>query len=231
MDDLFEPSPFEAPPVRLPRPRFTLWRMMVAVAVVAVLIPFPFEMVYNLTFAVLLVWPPIVLFALWIDNILARLARRLADVAVPCSVGVGVWLLGRYFSWVWLLSRYFSWDSFLPEAVFIGLTVANAAGPVYVARRVLRGEALAAGHLLWVWSGLVWSTLLLCPHPPHDRWHVIDMMVESSRLSLPIAVLLALYGPRPIGKGAAWGHHLGWALMECDVIAWGWFAVWLLRSA
>jgi hypothetical protein len=194
--------------------------MMVAVALLAVLIPFPYGTILAVSISVLLFWLPTLFFTSWIDERVVRKPGRIAAIAVPGSVGTGIWLLGMG---AWLPGPQYSWNENAAGAVASALTVANGAGPIYAARRFRRGETLTGGHLLWAWSGLVWS-LEICLSHPHRRGTALQSMVEISRLTLVLAVLLALYGTRPVEKNATWTHYAGWVSVECDMIFWGWYA-------
>jgi hypothetical protein len=36
-----------------------------------------------------------------------------------------------------------------------------------------------------------------------------------------IVAALAAFGPRPLEYGVTWAHRVGWILLECDMIVWG----------
>jgi hypothetical protein len=203
--------------MRTPRVRFTVRRMMLAVAVVAVLTPFPVEAVLAVLLS-LAVWTPLVLIAGVVCDALRGRTGAEVFVVVFC-IAVLCLLMPAY------PPPHRDSDAF---GLVLGLTPPNVVGPMYAALRVRRGKPLASGHVLWAWLGLAWSMLMLGWHT-HARFETLFLMAQCSRLSLVFAVLLALYGARPAATGAAWAHHTGWVLMECDVIVWGWYAARFLR--
>ena len=200
--------------------RLTVGRLMIAIAIVAILLPFPVGAIMGLAFIALAFWLPVLIVALSIDMIIPRVAANIAALAALSLVGFGVWFY----------SPHSTWQTALLDSAMSGLTMANFAGPLYVGRRFRRGEPLTSGHLLWAWSGFLWAAGPFIAFPPmHSRGAEFQGRVEGCRLTLALAVLLALYGSRPVEKGAAWGHHAGWLLVECQVIVWGCQAAQYLR--
>jgi hypothetical protein len=189
--------------------------MMLAVAVTALLMPFPAEAATGLAAVIAAIWVPALLVEMLIYDLAGRWPALL--VALAICAGIAPLLLMPH-----LLDR----DAF--EMTLLGLTPLNLFGPFYAAWRLRSGMRLVAGEVLWAWFGMVWSTLFLAglPHSAAER---IGLMAEFSRLSIVLALLLARYGPRPAPPRSPWGHRIGWALMEADVLVWGWYAWGFLR--
>lgn len=199
--------------MRWPRVRLTLGRLMVGVACCAVLIPFPFRMLWG-TLVAAMVWSLILLIASRIPVPVVRSPVWLEAVALGVLVVV---LAAVSVDGTWLDDDMIKW-------LFGGLVAANLAGPVVLASRIRRGRSTAGGEWLWAWSGLVWTALLVYPLPPIRGAGLPDDVAEAARLILVAALLLALYGPRPVAKESAWAHHNGWLIVECDVIVSGIYA-------
>jgi hypothetical protein len=190
---------------------------MLAVAMVAVLINVSLNGIARLGVFALVVWGPILIVTWGLSLILKERAWNGTAIVLLCMLGVGGLWSQRH-------SRTVGELAF--GTAVVALTVANLAGPLYVIRRLSRREPIAAGHLLWAWSGLIWPFSF---GHTHSGTHGIDMAVESCQLTLVITVLLALYGSKPTDKRAAWGHYAGWILVECQVILWGLLAAQYLR--
>src|SRR5262249_23757871 len=193
--------------------RFTVRGSMVAVAVVALLIPFPYEAAIAMALVILLIWFP----ALLVEMMIFAFAggkRAVGAVLAVSAVSIeGTVML--------LLYRSPSFDAF--DIVVCGLTPLNLIGPPYAVMRLRSGMRVVAGEALWAWLGLVWSVLLVGWHP-HSSDEELRLLVQFCRTSLIMALLLALYGPRPVPPQSKWAHLIGWALMECNVVVWGWYA-------
>ena len=197
-------------------PRLSVRTLLVAVAVVALLIPFPWR-------ALLL---SIVTFALWVfvpvGLVLSLDSPGKARASLPAALVFVI--AGSYFhrAPIYLVA--------FPIPLFIDcLTPVHLAGPIYAAWRLWRHKALFAGEILWAWVGLVWMVFRLSG-VAFSRSHgggsvILEILAEFARLTAVLAMLLALYGKRPSKPEPIWPHHLGWAVAECDVIAWGWYAV------
>jgi hypothetical protein len=213
-----------------PLVRFTVRGLMVVVATVAVLTPFPGGAALAVA-ETSLVWTPFLLIGLAIAKVTrpapargprssaARAPRKtgLRD-AIIFTIVIGAVSL--------FLPALPAWDSAFSLVVLI-LTPPNLIGPVHGVWQIYRPTTLTAGEILWARLGLVWWTLLVSWHP-HSGAEIVSRMADYARLSLVLALLLMLYGPRPASQRPAWGHHAGWALMECDVVVWGWYAAGFL---
>ena len=201
-------------------PRISVRTLLVAVAVTAFLIPFPSWEVLVLSIVVFLVWvmPPTILILLVDSN-----GYRRASLLITVSLAVGA----SCFQWGvrkgpmhpdWFL---FSWFTAC-------LTPINLVGPLLVIRQYWHDRRLVSGQILWGWMGLVWLVMLETPafRRMHGGWMLqMEMLVEFARLTAVLALLLAVYGKRPSPPDPVWPHRIGWAVAECDVIAWGWYAV------
>jgi hypothetical protein len=198
--------------MRLPRVRFTVRRMIVAVGVVALLIPFPLEalLLAIATLAMGFGVPALVVYAC--DEIAGH---RAAIVASALIAACGGWYIIRP---PLMATGPASWIASV-------LTALNLAGPLYLAVQLRRRGPLVAGEVLWAWVGLIWATIIVHHSANRSRSGFIislDLMVQGTRLILVLSLLLALYGRRPERPGWPWAHYLGWGLAQCDVIAWGW---------
>jgi hypothetical protein len=198
---------------------------MLAVALFAVLIPFPFEAVLYISLVAIVVWFP--LFFSWL---------AIYDASKTTGEVLAIFVSGEVLAiFVSLLVAFVILPLGPSDPVGAGgllthlaLLLASGAGPFFAALRYFRRQPLASGHLLWAWVGLVWLASLIVIAPaflyPISGVDVLGWLVQCSRLSLVVTVLLGLYGAKPAQTGAAWAHYLGWALMECTVIVWGWDA-------
>ncbi len=196
-------------------PWITVRGLLVAVAVVALLIPFPLAaIVFSIrTFAL---WIFLPLIFIWMCDSLGKGPAAL--VATMATVGAGTYgsTMGhRYAGPLGLFGLNYL------------LTPINLFGPIYSAWRLWRHQLPLAGEMLWAWVGLAWAVLIFSPE--FTRMHIgasytLNFLVEFARLTAALAVLLALYGKRPTKPESRWPHHLGWAVAECDVIVWGWYA-------
>ena len=196
--------------------RFTVRGMMFAVAIVAVLCSPSLVVVLALAVPFLAVWVLLATFAVIITDAFWD-SRAAEPVSVVVVVAGGLYLAAFALS---LRSPF--------DAAVLVLIPINLAGPFYAARRVYRSHLLATGEILWAWLGVLWSMLLANWHP-HNADGVLLLISDGARLTLVMAVLLALYGTRPSRPGPVWAHHLGWAILECDVIVWAWYATMFLR--
>ena len=201
-------------------PRVSIRALLVVIAVVALLIRFALAAIVD-SFATFTLWFFLPVVVIWICDSLGK--GRAAFIATAVIVGAGSYLLT-----VGLYSRgplRISWLTFI-------LTPVNLTGPIYAAWRLWRDKSVLAGEILWAWMGLQWVVLLVCPEL--HRMHVggsntLEILVDFARVTSALAVFLALYGKRPVKPEPRWPHHLGWAVAECDVIAWGWYASSWLR--
>jgi hypothetical protein len=198
--------------MKMPPVQFTVRGMIVAVGVVAILIPFPLEALLLAigTFALGFGVPALVVYAC--DDIAGR---RAAVAALALIAAWGAWFIIRP---PLVATGPASWITSV-------LTALNLAGPLCLAVRLGRREPLVAGEVLWAWVGLMWATIMLHHSTDRSRGGFIlslDLMVQGARLILVLGLLLALYGRRPERPGWSWAHYLGWGLAGCDVIAWGW---------
>ncbi len=196
----------------LTRVRFTVRGLMVAVAVVALLLPLPYEAALGMVEVILYIWVP----ALLIEMMIFEFAGGMKAIKAVLALTSGVLLLVLPYG-----SRA---DPFF--IVVLGITPLNLIGPLHAALRLRRVKRLVAGEVLWAWLGLVWSVLLVESWRPHatSTTGLLRLMAQFCRMSLIVALLLILYGPRPAPKQSEWGQLLGWALMECNVMVWGWYA-------
>jgi hypothetical protein len=186
--------------------------MIVAVGVVAILIPFPLEALLLAigTFALGFGVPALIVHAC--DEIAGR---RAAIVASALIAACGGWYIIRP---PLMATDPTPWIA----SVFTAL---NLAGPLYLTVQLRRRGPLVAGEVLWAWVGLMWATIMVHHSVDRSRGDFIislDLVVQATRLILVLGLLLALYGRRPERPGSSWAHYLGWGLAECDVIAWGW---------
>jgi hypothetical protein len=200
-------------------PRISVWMLLVAVAVTAFLIPFPWQALFlSLWVFSVGVMPPTILI-LVVDS---RGYRR-ASLVITVSIAViASCLLSRFRDGPihsdWFL---FSWFTAC-------LTPINLAGPLLAIRQYWNKERLFSGQILWAWMGLAWLVLLEIPvfRYSHGPWiFKLEVFVEFARLTAVLALLLAVYGKRPSPPDPVWLHRIGWAVAESDAIAWGWYAV------
>jgi hypothetical protein len=198
--------------MRLPHVRFTVREVMVVVAVVAFLLPLPHEAALGMAAAILYIWIPAVL----IEMMIFEFAGGMRAIKAALALSSGALLL--------VLPYGSSPDPF--AVVVLAITSLNLIGPLYVALRLRRGMRVVTGEALWAWQGLAWSVLLVEASRPHavSSTVLLCMTAEFCRMSLIVALVLALYGPRPAPKQPEWGQLFGWGLMECNVLVWGWYA-------
>ena len=187
---------------------------MLAVALSTVLIPVPFAVAFSAAFVAVGFWTVDVL----LGSFLCRMAKKhrtaVGITGIVASIGLAWLLAGSHAGAVDI--------AFV--SLLIGLTFANAAGPFYLGERIRRREPLASGHLLWAWSALVWTVLIWMSSGPIRRGWMLSEMVGCAQLTLVVAVLLLIYGKRPIDRAAAETHLYGWVLVELQVILWGCYA-------
>jgi hypothetical protein len=107
----------------------------------------------------------------------------------------------------------------LIDSVAVALTPPNLAGLAWTVFRIGRLKTISAGEMLWAWSGIAWSTLLVANYT-HDNVGLAKHLASLGVVSA-IAASLAVFGPRPPKHGVMWAHLTGWLLLECDVIFWG----------
>jgi hypothetical protein len=199
------------------RVTMTIRHLMVAVAFVALMIPFPVDAVFGLIPLFLVVWFP----TLCVVTMISEFVKAKWLTAIVLALGTAG------LSFTFLPARPFR-DPRAFAYVVLVLTPLNLLGPFHLARRLRQRSRLASGELLWSWEGLLWSVLMWSCHP-HSQWEVLALMGQFARMSFIVAVLLAEYGHRPAPSQPRWAHHTGWALLECDVLVWGWYAARFLR--
>jgi hypothetical protein len=203
----------------MPRIRFTVRRLMLAVAVVAIIMPFSEYSICLIMGTVIAIWTPLVLVTLTVCNFVKRTTGVV--VLIGLAVAATSFLMLGPFD-----HRLLS-DAFGP--IIVGLTPLNLIGPFYAAWRRLRfGSSLAAGHVIWAWLGVAWL-VIFWDWQARPSASIFEPMVDCSRLSVVLTVMLGLYGKRPEQTGAAWAHYAGWVLMECDAVVWGWYACGFLK--
>jgi hypothetical protein len=71
--------------MKLPQVRFTVWQLMIAVAIVALLIPFPEELAYRIGETIVGVWIPAIGLQMLVDQFVGR--GRAARIAFAFVVG------------------------------------------------------------------------------------------------------------------------------------------------
>jgi hypothetical protein len=203
--------------MRYPHLKITIRHLMGAVAFVALMIPIPGEALLSLAQLFLAVWFPFLCVVTMISEFLR--ARWVVACLVLVSTGGLALTMGH---------ETFHHEFIPLEVVIFGVTPLNLMGPFLVARRLRQRRRPAAGELLWAWLGLVWS-VLLSSWFPHGARDVLDLMGQFARMSLILCVLLAQYGHRPAPQESRWAHYTGWALMECNILIWGWYATGFLK--
>ena len=146
---------------------------------------------------------------------------------------VRLWLLVlvvAYLSFVLAVARNrITDDRFNPwarlvETVGLALIPPNLIGPAWTAWRIGRASTLSGGEVLWAWSGTayaLWTLRVFSGSFQHDNVGYTKFLVFLAVGTLPVAILLAVFGKRPPGHGVAWAHHLGWGLTECNAFLWG----------
>lgn len=202
--------------MRLPRVRIMLRELMLGIAVVGLLFSFPAEMLVLVLIS-LFFWSGIV--------VVCVLSLESLGGAI-CSVGLALAVL---FACAAIVAVFLPFILGPLEAVFLGLTLTNAIGPVYLAWKIRHKRPPFAGEILWAWLGALWTMVWLTRNP-HDFDRSVSLMAQATQLSLVVALLLIRFCKRPQSPDRRWPHYLGWALFECDAIVWGWYALrFLLR--
>ena len=159
---------------------------MIAVAVVALLIPTPREAVWGMAEVLLAVWGPAILVELMIYEIAKG---TIVVKAVLAAATGGLSLL--------LVNFVSDLDTF--GVVVMGLTPLNLVRPFYAAWRLRRDMHLAAGEAdlglaRFRLVGLALALASAC----QGR---LDLMAQLCRMSLVATLLLARYGLRPVPPG------------------------------
>jgi hypothetical protein len=143
---------------------------------------------------------------------LSCFALSIAYLGAVAVVMRSLGLDGRYD----LLTRLF-------DTLVVALTLPNLLGPLRAAWCLLRGTGMSSGEMLWAWVGIVWCLSWDTFHP-HDRADFLKGLAVHFVLLAGLATLLAAIGPRPPRCGKVWAHNAGWAILECDILAWRLFA-------
>jgi hypothetical protein len=195
--------------MKLPRVRFTVWQLMLAVAVVALMTPFPDELVHRMGAMIAGVWVPAIAIAMMVDQFVGQ--DRATKLVVALVVGAFTTSLLRYGSQL---------DGF--SLAVLVLTKLNVMGPFWAAWRLRRHSRLYSGEVLWAWLGFLWPIVFFdglgYPVP------VLEKTAQVARMSLVVVLVLAIYGSRPVRLWSHCGHAAGWVLMECNVVLWAWYA-------
>ena len=193
-----------------PRIRFSVRQIMAAVAVVAILIPFPIDATVLLVLTFVGMWFP--LLGIWAlsDRVAKPLGSKSLGFAIICILTILLWASRN--------AVYLPWSAVV--GWFGILSLANFAGPFVLTAKLLRREPPTSGEMLWSWTGLVWSASIL-GREFHGTWESLNWMADCARLSLVVTFLLVLYGKRPDPNKKSWAHDSGWLVMECDIITWG----------
>jgi hypothetical protein len=194
---------------------------MIAIAVVAVLIPFPLEACWRL----LLVGVGLIgliLFATTMERLLKRVSVRVTPIAVPGLVGV----------LVWKVVPHFEWEQLAGGVIYDVLLVLGCAGLLVVFRRFRARLYLTSGHLLWAWSGLI----LTASHCPlgvtidfPDRSELVDI-TEFCRLTLAFfLIVVSRHSDKVhIDQNTKYLDRVGCIVMESVILLWGWYALHFL---
>jgi len=127
-----------------------------------------------------------------------------------------------------LTDNRFDLASRLLETAILALTPPNLLGPIRMFWKGFQARGLAAGEILWACTGIVW-VISIAGFQAHDRVGSLQLLAWLAGFSGWAATIVSAFARRPRDPGEAWAHHTGWALLECDVIVWG-FIAWGLLS-
>ena len=210
------------------RYQVTVARMLMAGLASAALTPFTVDALSGIT-VVAVWWLPLALVCLGFCAASNVLASRLRMARFPARLRIGspLWaLLVSFFVgalWLALEARLASQGVSLYDAVLILITPVNLSGVPSAVWRLRTGGRITGGEVIWAWLGLVWPTVLV-HWDAHLPPATITIMAQCSGLCSYMAVLVFLFGLRPVTLSERIAHNAGWLLMGCDVCMWGLYA-------
>ncbi len=195
--------------------KITIRQAMVAVLVVAVLTPFPFDALGYVCTTLVFFWIPFLMLVWPFDRLFAdeprSIRKNLSNIAAPVA---GILMI------IWL---FLGGSGCAP--IYVIAMIVYSFGPVFVAYRVRMGKRISGGHLVMAWCGLVLSAQVWEAAPIVSHRSMVlhyTLMSEFCRLTFSIAII-SLYLPRPDrqDKVATISHYLGWLLVEGLMVIWG----------
>ena len=194
---------------------------MIAIAIVAILIPFPTEACCRL----LLVGTGffgLLMLATMMERVLARVSVRVPPIVLPGLVGL----------FVWRVVPHSPWEQLAGGVMYDVMLVIACMGLVLVSRRFRSRAYLTSGHLIWGWAGLI-LTASHCPYGVYIDFpdqSELTIIMQFCRLTL-VFVLIVVFRNSVTDHSdqrTKYLDHLGCMVMETVVLLWGWYALHFL---